>query len=66
MNEFINFLNETAQSGEEYVPTECGNIQCWHNNNLVYVSEMSDEKRQEIENANYNDYPNIELDWQMA
>ena len=66
MNEFINFLNETAQNGEEYVLTECGNIQCWHNNNLVYISGMSDEKRQEIENTNYNDYSNIELNWQMA
>lgn len=66
MNEFINFLNENAQYGEEYVLTEGGNIQCWHNNNLVYVSGMNDEKRQEIENTNYNDYSNIELDWQMA
>ena len=66
MNEFINFLNENAQNGEEYIPTEGGNIQCWYNNNLVYVAGMSDKKRQEIENANYNDYSNIELNWQMA
>ena len=65
MHDFINFLNKTAQSGHEYVLTDENSLQCWSNNILIMTAKISDKKRQDIENANYNDYSNVDLDWRI-